>query len=124
MTLPIARDLARFGIRICTLAPALFSTPMMERLPEKAKRQILRSAEFPVGVSNCDEQKYLLTPSCSQVRFGHPHEFASAVISIIENSILVSLVSLCVLLLLVSLTLPPQNGTYIRLDGATRLGKL
>lgn len=55
-----------------TLAPALFSTPMMERLPEKAKRQILKSAEFPV-------------------RFGHPDEFAQAVVTIIENSILVSL---------------------------------
>lgn len=54
-----------------TLAPALFSTPMMERLPEKAKKQILRSAEFPV-------------------RFGHPDEFAQAVVTIIENSILVS----------------------------------
>jgi hypothetical protein len=32
-----------------TLAPALFSTPMMERLPERAKKQILQSAEFPVS---------------------------------------------------------------------------
>ncbi|UZJ57106.1 hypothetical protein CBS101457_006426 [Exobasidium rhododendri] len=85
MTLPMARDLAWYGIRTMTLAPALFSTPMMKRLPEKAKKQILRSAEFPV-------------------RFGYPEEFAHAVVTIIENSIL--------------------NGTYIRLDGATRLGKL
>ncbi|PWN52965.1 3-hydroxyacyl-CoA dehydrogenase type-2-like protein, partial [Violaceomyces palustris] len=85
MTLPMARDLAWYGIRVMTLCPALFGTPMMENLPERAKAKILRSSEFPA-------------------RFGHPQEFASAVVSIIENSML--------------------NGSYIRLDGATRLGKL
>ncbi|KAN0065255.1 hypothetical protein ACQY0O_001752 [Thecaphora frezii] len=85
MTLPLSRDLARYGIRSMTLAPALFSTPMMEQLPERAKAQILKNAEFPV-------------------RFGEPDEFAHAVRMIIEN--------------------PMLNGSYIRLDGATRLGKL
>jgi NAD(P)-dependent dehydrogenase (short-subunit alcohol dehydrogenase family) len=43
------RDLAWFGIRTMTLAPALFRTPMMERLPERAREVILRAAEFPVS---------------------------------------------------------------------------
>ena len=70
LALPMARDLAWYGIRVMTLAPALFSTPMMESLPERAKAQILRSSEFPV-------------------RFGHPDEFAHAVAAIIENPMLV-----------------------------------
>ncbi|EPQ26886.1 uncharacterized protein PFL1_05521 [Pseudozyma flocculosa PF-1] len=85
MTLPLSRDLAWFGIRSMTLTPALFSTPMMQQLPDRAKAQILKSAEFPV-------------------RFGEPDEFAHAVKMVIEN--------------------PMLNGSYIRLDGATRLGKL
>ncbi|PWN45039.1 NAD(P)-binding protein [Ceraceosorus guamensis] len=85
MSMPMARDLAWYGIRVMALAPALFSTPMMERLPQRAKDAILRTAEFPL-------------------RFGHPEEFAHAVIACIENSML--------------------NGSFIRLDGATRLGKL
>jgi NAD(P)-dependent dehydrogenase (short-subunit alcohol dehydrogenase family) len=58
MTLPMARDLARYGIRTMTLAPALFSTPMMERLPDKAKKQILRSAEFPVSLLRSERDVY------------------------------------------------------------------
>ncbi|KDN52492.1 NAD(P)-binding protein [Tilletiaria anomala UBC 951] len=85
MGLPLARDLAWYGIRVMTLAPALFSTAMTDTLPDRAKAKILQSAEFPV-------------------RFGRPDEFAHAVVAIIENEMM--------------------NGSYIRLDGATRLGKL
>lgn len=56
-----------------------------------------------------------------QVRPGHPHEFAQAIVSIIENSILVSGTCLEIVFMLTRQT---QNGTYIRLDGAMRLGKL
>lgn len=71
LTLPMARDLAWFGIRAMTLAPALFETPMMEKLPDRQRNAILRMSEFPV-------------------RFGKPDEFATAVQSCIENSMLVS----------------------------------
>lgn len=49
MTLPMARDLAWFGIRSMTLAPALFSTPMAEKMSEKAKKALGRQLEFPVS---------------------------------------------------------------------------
>lgn len=71
LTLPMARDLAWFGIRTMTLAPALFETPMMEKLPDRQRNAILRMSEFPV-------------------RFGKPDEFAAAVQACIENSMLVS----------------------------------
>lgn len=92
MTLPVARDLARFRIRIMTLVPALFSTPMMERLPDRAKREILKSAEYPVShLYPSQDDRYSQVYLCLQVRFGHPYEFADAVVSIIGNSIMVSL---------------------------------
>lgn len=71
LTLPMARDLAWYGIRVMSLAPALFSTAMTDQLPAKAKAQILKSAEFPL-------------------RFGQPKEFALACVSIIENEMMVS----------------------------------
>ncbi|KAK0553555.1 hypothetical protein OC846_002476 [Tilletia horrida] len=85
MGLPMARDLAWYGIRVMTLCPALFETPMTQNLPQRARQSLLKNAEFPA-------------------RFGQPNEFAHAVLSIIENEMM--------------------NGSYIRLDGATRLGKL
>src|SRR5262249_15948645 len=48
MTLPIARDLAEVGIRVCTIAPGLFDTPMMGMLPEPARQSIARQVPFPV----------------------------------------------------------------------------
>jgi NAD(P)-dependent dehydrogenase (short-subunit alcohol dehydrogenase family) len=71
MTLPMARDLAWYGIRTMTLAPALFSTNMSAQMPEKARKALLRQTEFPA-------------------RLGKPEEFAQAVVSIIENPMLVS----------------------------------
>ncbi|PWN32221.1 NAD(P)-binding protein [Meira miltonrushii] len=103
MTLPMARDLAWFGIRTMTLAPALFSTPMADKMSEKAKKALGRQLEFPA-------------------RFGLPEEFALAVVSVIENPMLVSML-LCagVNKVISKLTM---NGSTIRLDGASRMGKL
>ncbi|XP_013189270.1 3-hydroxyacyl-CoA dehydrogenase type-2 [Amyelois transitella] len=69
MTLPIARDLAKQGIRVVTIAPGLFRTPMMASLPEPAIKQLEASVPFPP-------------------RLGHPHEFALMVQSIIQNPML------------------------------------
>ena len=47
MTLPIARELSRFGIRVVTIAPGLFDTPMMAALPEEAKKSLGLQVPFP-----------------------------------------------------------------------------
>jgi NAD(P)-dependent dehydrogenase (short-subunit alcohol dehydrogenase family) len=65
MTLPMARDLARFGIRVNTIAPALFVSPMMMQMPEKVRQALSRDLVFPN-------------------RFGHPEEFAHMVRYLIE----------------------------------------
>ena len=69
MTLPIARDLASTGIRICTVAPGLFMTPMLAGLPEEAMKQLAAGVPFPK-------------------RLGNPDEYAQLVQSIIENPML------------------------------------
>ncbi|CAE7583217.1 scu [Symbiodinium microadriaticum] len=69
MTLPIARDLAGTGIRICTVAPGLFMTPMLASLPEEAMKQLAAGVPFPK-------------------RLGSPDEYAQLVQSIIENPML------------------------------------
>lgn len=69
MTLPIARELAAFGIRIMTIAPGLFETPMFESLPEKAREALGKMTPFPQ-------------------RLGYPSEYAALVQSIIENPML------------------------------------
>jgi NAD(P)-dependent dehydrogenase (short-subunit alcohol dehydrogenase family) len=69
MTLPIARELARFGIRVMTIAPGLFKTPMMDVLPEEVQKSLGESVPFPP-------------------RLGDPDEFAALAQHIIENSML------------------------------------
>ncbi len=69
MTLPIARDLAQSGIRVCTIMPGLFNTPMMAGLPDEAKRSLEASVPFPA-------------------RLGSPAEYASLACHICENSML------------------------------------
>ncbi|XP_050360921.1 3-hydroxyacyl-CoA dehydrogenase type-2 [Nymphalis io] len=69
MTLPIARDLSKQGIRVVTIAPGLFRTPMLELLPENAIRNLEASVPFPS-------------------RLGYPHEYALLVQSIIQNPML------------------------------------
>ena len=69
MTLPIARDLAQSGIRVCTIMPGLFNTPMVASLPDDAKRSLAASVPFPA-------------------RLGAPAEYASLACHICENSML------------------------------------
>lgn len=69
MTLPIAREFAAYGIRVVSIAPGLFETPMLAGLPEKAKASLCKMTPFPN-------------------RLGKPIEFASLVRHIIENPML------------------------------------
>jgi NAD(P)-dependent dehydrogenase (short-subunit alcohol dehydrogenase family) len=69
MTLPIAREMARFGIRIMTIAPGLFETPMLAGLPEAARESLGKQTPFPS-------------------RLGRPAEYAATVRHIIENPML------------------------------------
>ncbi|KAI4461615.1 short-chain dehydrogenase/reductase [Holotrichia oblita] len=69
MTLPLARDLASQGIRVCTIAPGLFLTPLLENLPEKVIHFLEKSVPFPH-------------------RLGKPKEYAQLVQTIIENPML------------------------------------
>jgi NAD(P)-dependent dehydrogenase (short-subunit alcohol dehydrogenase family) len=69
MTLPIARELARFGIRVVTIAPGLFETPMMAGLPEEAQKSLGAQVPFPP-------------------RLGRPPEFAQLVEQICRNTML------------------------------------
>ncbi|KAK6348807.1 hypothetical protein TWF730_009577 [Orbilia blumenaviensis] len=69
MTLPMARDLSRYGIRVMTLAPSMFDSPMTERMSAKVKESLTRSMEFPK-------------------RPGKPHEFSQVAIACIESSML------------------------------------
>jgi NAD(P)-dependent dehydrogenase (short-subunit alcohol dehydrogenase family) len=66
MTLPLARDLATSSIRVCTIAPGIFDTPLMNSAPENVK------AALAAGVPN---------PS----RFGSPSEYAALALHIVEN---------------------------------------
>ena len=69
MTLPIARELARDGIRVMTIAPGLFETPMMLGLPSEVQDALGRTVPFPP-------------------RLGHPAEYAALVRHILENTML------------------------------------
>jgi NAD(P)-dependent dehydrogenase (short-subunit alcohol dehydrogenase family) len=67
MTLPMARDLAQHGIRVCTIAPGLFSTPLMRQLPEPVQASLAASIPFPP-------------------RLGKPEEFAALAAHIVTNT--------------------------------------
>ena len=69
MTLPIARELARHGIRVVTIAPGLFDTPLMASLPEAARVSLGQSVPFPP-------------------RLGRPDEYAQLARQIVENPML------------------------------------
>ncbi|MGO3743430.1 SDR family NAD(P)-dependent oxidoreductase [Kerstersia sp.] len=66
MTLPMARDLARHGIRVATIAPGLFKTPLMNELPEEVQQTLAASIPFPQ-------------------RLGKPEEFAGLACHFVEN---------------------------------------
>jgi len=67
MTLPMARDLAQYGIRVCSIAPGLFATPLMKTLPEPMQQSLAASIPFPP-------------------RLGKPEEFAELACHIVTNS--------------------------------------
>ena len=69
MTLPISREFAEYGIRIMTIAPGIFNTPMLHELPENVKEALNKMVPFPR-------------------RLGEPAEFAGLVQHIIENPML------------------------------------
>lgn len=69
MTLPIARELAQFGIRVNAIAPGLFLTPLLLSLPEEARASLGRSIPFPA-------------------RLGEPAEFAALAVAMSENAYL------------------------------------
>ncbi len=69
MTLPMARDLAQLGIRVCAIAPGLFKTPMLEGLPQEVQDSLGAQVPFPS-------------------RLGDPSEYAQLVRHIIENQML------------------------------------
>ena len=69
MTLPIARDLARSGIRVVTIAPGIFDTPLLGALPEEVRQSLGAQVPFPS-------------------RLGQPPEYAALAKHIIENEML------------------------------------
>jgi NAD(P)-dependent dehydrogenase (short-subunit alcohol dehydrogenase family) len=69
LTLPAARDLARLGIRVCTIAPGLFDTPLLAALPQEARDALGASIPFPP-------------------RLGRPEEYAKLACHIAENTML------------------------------------
>jgi NAD(P)-dependent dehydrogenase (short-subunit alcohol dehydrogenase family) len=69
MTLPAARELARFGIRVITIAPGLFMTPLMASFPPEVQKSLAQTVLFPP-------------------RLGKPEEFAALVASICELTML------------------------------------
>jgi len=69
MTLPIARECAEYGIRVMTIAPGLFNTPLLQGLPEAARESLSKMVPFPQ-------------------RLGYPQEYAQLVQHIIENRML------------------------------------
>jgi NAD(P)-dependent dehydrogenase (short-subunit alcohol dehydrogenase family) len=69
MTLPVARDLARLGIRVMTIAPGIFRTPMVAGMPQAVQDSLAASIPFPA-------------------RLGDPGEYAALAIHIVENQML------------------------------------
>jgi NAD(P)-dependent dehydrogenase (short-subunit alcohol dehydrogenase family) len=69
LTLPAARDLARYGIRVCTIAPGLFDTPLLAGLPEQAREALAAQIPFPS-------------------RLGRPSEYAKLACHVAENGML------------------------------------
>ena len=69
LTLTAARDLARHGIRVCTIAPGIFDTPLMQLAPDKVRDPLLESTQFPH-------------------RFGAPEEYGDLAAHIVSNTYL------------------------------------
>jgi len=69
MTLPVARDLAELGVRVCTIAPGIFETPLLGTLSEPVRQSLAKQVPFPQ-------------------RLGRPEEYAALACHIIENGML------------------------------------
>ena len=69
MTLPAARDLASLGVRVCTIAPGLFDTPLLAALPQEAREALGKTVPYPA-------------------RLGDPAEYAQLACHIAENPML------------------------------------
>ena len=69
LTLPLAREFASFGIRVITVAPGIFSTPMLHGLPDEVKESLAKSVPFPQ-------------------RLGVPEDYAALAVHIVENRML------------------------------------
>ncbi|MGN6702143.1 MAG: SDR family oxidoreductase, partial [Burkholderiaceae bacterium] len=69
LTLPMARDLARSGIRVMVIAPGIFETPMLKAMPEEVQQSLGAMVPFPP-------------------RLGRPDEYAQLVKAIVENPML------------------------------------
>ena len=69
LTLPVARDLAQYGIRVCTILPGIFETPMFDTIPEDFRQSLAASVPFPS-------------------RLGRPEEYAALVAAIVDNDML------------------------------------
>lgn len=65
MTLPIARDLSRDGVRVCSILPGLFKTPLFEGLPEEAVRSLSASVPFPARLGDPSEYAALVEHICT-----------------------------------------------------------
>ncbi|MGH8250662.1 MAG: SDR family oxidoreductase [Steroidobacteraceae bacterium] len=65
MVLPLARELARFGIRVVGIAPGLFATPMMAGLPQEAQDSLGKQVPFPARLGRPDEYAELVATICS-----------------------------------------------------------
>ena len=61
MTLPLARDLSRAGIRVMTIAPGIFYTPMLGELPEETRDSLGQQVPFPPRLGDPDEYAFLAT---------------------------------------------------------------
>jgi NAD(P)-dependent dehydrogenase (short-subunit alcohol dehydrogenase family) len=68
LTLPLARDLSQWGVRVCTIAPGLFHTPLMAQLPEAVQQSLAASIPFPKRLGRPDEFADL---ACHIVTNGH-----------------------------------------------------
>jgi NAD(P)-dependent dehydrogenase (short-subunit alcohol dehydrogenase family) len=69
MTLPMARDLSQYGIRVCAVAPGIFRTPLLDSLPEEVQASLGKQVPFPA-------------------RLGDASEFAALVLHIVANDML------------------------------------
>ena len=109
MTLPIARELAAHGIRVNTIAPGLFLTPMMSQLPEKARESLGQQVPFPS-------------------RLGDPSEYAHLVTHLVENQMIngsktfISNATHCDLLVIVARTGDQPGGRGLSLIVAETAG--